>query len=42
MTVNEQESLRALDWLAQNGEAIRSSNSYVETYGLPLAKGRLY
>lgn len=32
----------ALDWLAQNGKAIRSSNSYVEAYGLPLAKSRLY
>lgn len=32
----------ALDWLVRNREAIRSSNSYVEAYGLPLAKCRLY
>jgi len=41
-TASKQESPQALQWLAQNREAIRSSNSYVEAHGLPLAKIRLY
>ncbi|WP_377810586.1 type II toxin-antitoxin system CcdA family antitoxin [Azospirillum sp. A29] len=42
MAGNEEENPHTLQWLAQNREAIRSSNSYVEVYGLPLAKNRLY
>jgi antitoxin CcdA len=29
-------------WLAENAEAIESSNAYVEKYGLPLAKYRQF
>ena len=29
-------------WLAENGEAIRSSNAWVEEHGLPLAGKRLF
>ncbi|MFC3338717.1 type II toxin-antitoxin system CcdA family antitoxin [Paracandidimonas soli] len=29
-------------WLAENQEAIESSNAYAEKYGLPLAKYRLF
>lgn len=29
-------------WLAENQEAIESSNAYVEKYGLPLAKYRMF
>jgi antitoxin CcdA len=35
---------KALDeqWIADNWEAIQSSNAYVEKYGLPLAKYRMF
>ncbi|WP_017522386.1 type II toxin-antitoxin system CcdA family antitoxin [Pusillimonas noertemannii] len=29
-------------WLAENQEAIESSNAYVEKHGLPLAKYRMF
>ncbi len=29
-------------WLAENKEAIQSSNAWVETHGLPLAKHRQF
>ncbi|MFA7668886.1 MAG: type II toxin-antitoxin system CcdA family antitoxin, partial [Burkholderiaceae bacterium] len=29
-------------WLAENQEAIESSNAYVEKHGLPLAKHRMF
>lgn len=29
-------------WIAENAEAIRSSNEYVEKHGLPLAKYRMF
>jgi len=29
-------------WLAENQEAIESSNAFVEKYGLPLAKHRMF
>lgn len=29
-------------WLAENQEAIQSSNAFVEKYGLPLAKYRMF
>lgn len=29
-------------WLAENDEALRSSNDFVERYGLPLAKYRMF
>lgn len=29
-------------WIADNWDAIQSSNAYVEKHGLPLAKYRLY
>jgi antitoxin CcdA len=31
---------RSARWLAENRDAIESSNTYVEKYGLPLAKYR--
>ena len=31
---------RAKQWLAQNREALESSNAYVEQHGLPLAQHR--
>lgn len=33
---------RAERWLAENLEALESSNRYVEEHGLPLAKYRLF
>ncbi|WEK47252.1 MAG: type II toxin-antitoxin system CcdA family antitoxin [Candidatus Andeanibacterium colombiense] len=33
---------RAERWLAENREAIESSNAWVEKHGLPLAKYRLF
>ncbi len=33
---------RASAWLAENGEAIASSNRYVEKQGLPLARHRRF
>lgn len=35
-------ALRNKEWLEQNRHAIQSSNAYVEKYGLPLAKYRLF
>ncbi|MGQ9366147.1 type II toxin-antitoxin system CcdA family antitoxin [Azospirillum sp. ST 5-10] len=34
--------LRDKRWLEENREALESSNTYVEAYGLPLAKHRPY
>lgn len=36
------ESKSAAGWLAQNREALESSNAYGEKYGLPLARYRLF
>lgn len=33
---------RAAQWLAENREALESSNAWVEANGLPLAKHRLF
>ena len=33
---------RAECWLAENKEALESSNAYVETHGLPLARYRTF
>lgn len=33
---------RSEHWLAENQEAIESSNAFVEKYGLPLAKYRMF
>lgn len=33
---------KAKRWLAENKEALESSNRYVEKHGLPLAKYRLF
>ena len=33
---------KAKQWQEENAEAIRSSNEYVEKYGLPLEKYRLF
>lgn len=33
---------REEQWLAENAEAIASSNAYVEKHGLPLAKYRMF
>lgn len=33
---------KARQWKEENAEAIRSSNEYVEKYGLPLAKYRQF
>jgi len=33
---------RSERWLAENQEAIESSNAYVEKHGLPLAKYRMF
>ena len=33
---------RAELWLQENGEAIESSNAYVEKFGLPLEKYRMF
>jgi antitoxin CcdA len=33
---------RAREWLAENAEAIESSNAFVERNGLPLARYRLF
>jgi antitoxin CcdA len=33
---------REARWLEENREAIESSNAYVEKYGLPLARFRLF
>ena len=32
----------AARWLAENAEAIRQSNEYVERHGLPLARYRMF
>lgn len=34
--------LREKHWLAENGEAIASSNAYVDAHGLPLGRHRPY
>lgn len=36
----EVKKAREAQWRAENAEAIRSSNEYVEKHGLPLAKYR--
>jgi len=33
---------RSQRWLAENQEAIKSSNAFVEKHGLPLAKYRMF
>jgi len=33
---------KADEWLAENAEAIESSNRWVEEHGLPLAKYRMF
>jgi antitoxin CcdA len=33
---------RRTKWLEENGEAIQSSNEWVEKHGLPLAKYRMF
>jgi antitoxin CcdA len=33
---------RAEHWQHENGQAIQSSNSYVEQHGLPLARYRMF
>ena len=38
----EVKKARAAQWRAENAEAIRSSNDYVEKHGLPLAKYRQF
>jgi antitoxin CcdA len=37
---DEVAAARSARWLAENKEAIESSNAYVEKFGLPLAKYR--
>ena len=39
---DEVAAARSARWLAENREAIESSNAYVERYGLPLAKYRQF
>jgi antitoxin CcdA len=38
----ELKKAREAKWLAENLEAIESSNTWVETYGLPLARYRQF
>ena len=33
---------RAIEWLAENKDALESSNEYVEKHGLPLARYRQF
>lgn len=33
---------KKLRWQAENADAIRAENEYIEKYGLPLAKYRLF
>jgi antitoxin CcdA len=38
----EVKKAREAKWLEENREALESSNAYVEKYGLPLARYRLF
>ena len=38
----EARALREKQWLDENKEAIESANAYIEKYGLPLEKYRMF
>ena len=44
LTANQERraTKRSERWLAENHEAIESSNAFVEKHGLPLAKYRMF